>query len=245
MVSGRRAVFGSLFFFWLACSTEDTGLGNVNDGAEPSSVQSEDVGAPPDLRVNRPDRGIDPAPDAPGADAPGVSDGGTDAPIDSALPPSDVAPDLAAPIDQPMGAACGANGECKGGHCVDGFCCESLCNDGCNACSQARTGRANGVCSWAKDTDGNACGKTCGSVAAVPSVVQKICRAGACVVPAAPKVLESCRDDNPCVAAFCDNNEARCVKTTCPTAGTCCCRATTGDRMCLKQDQCKGKSVCE
>jgi hypothetical protein len=30
---------------------------------------------------------------------------------------------------------------------VDSFCCDTACGDFCSACSQAKTGAANGVCS--------------------------------------------------------------------------------------------------
>src|SRR6185436_15142633 len=45
----------------------------------------------------------------------------------------------------PDGAACEADKDCHGVHCVDGVCCESAC-DGCNACSNDLTGQADGKC---------------------------------------------------------------------------------------------------
>ena len=233
---GRVGVVG-LVIFWLGCSTEDTGLRSID--AETNSVQSLEPDAQPPTRVNRADRPADmmaPAPDA-ATDAP--------APVDLAAPPPDLAGDLPPRTDQPQGAACGADKECRTGHCVDGVCCDKACNEGCSACNLARTGRADGTCSWARDTNDKPCGKACSSVATMPAVVEKICVAGACVVPSAPKVLTSCRDANPCVVAFCDNNEARCVKTTCPTQGTCCCKSQSGQRMCSRRDQCTGTKMCE
>jgi len=46
------------------------------------------------------------------------------------------------------GSACtpGANNECATGFCVDGFCCDTGCNGKCVACSNAKTGQANGKC---------------------------------------------------------------------------------------------------
>jgi hypothetical protein len=237
---GRLGVVG-LITFWLACSTEDTGLRNGID-ADTNSVQTiETMDAQPVKPASKPDRSPDlmvVPPDA-ATDTPVMVEAGPEA------GPPDLAPDLPPKTDQPQGAACGAGKECRSGHCVDGFCCDKACDDGCNACSLARTGRANGTCSWARDTNDKPCGKACSSVATMPAVVEKVCVAGACVVPTAPKVLTNCRDANPCVVAFCDNNEARCVKTTCPTMGTCCCKSSSGARMCSRRDQCTGSKMCE
>jgi hypothetical protein len=237
-----RAVIALLIFASSGCSTEETGLFQKPDAAEDptSSPQGLDPDAgPPDTRP-RPDKA--PAPDLAAPDAPSVPD---------APAPADVAPDLAPdkpPVtNQPVGASCNKDSECKGGHCVDGVCCESACGDACSACSQARTGRSDGTCARARDMEGKACGKACSSVATMPAVVEKVCSpTGACVVPSSgPKVLSNCHDTNPCVVAFCDDNEARCVKTTCPTQGTCCCRSSTGQRACTSRTQCTGSKMCE
>lgn len=37
--------------------------------------------------------------------------------------------------------------ECASGNCVDGYCCDGTCNGICEACSNALTGKTNGVCS--------------------------------------------------------------------------------------------------
>lgn len=241
MFSGLgRAGLLALVTFSIGCSTEDTGLRGGPD-AELNSVQTlePDAAPRPDTRVNRPDLAADvKAPDTPDA-APD-----TPASVSPDVAP-DLGPDLPPRTNQPQGAACGAGSECRSGHCVDGVCCDKACNDGCNACVLARTGRANGTCSWAKDLDDKPCGKACSSVATMPAVVEKVCRAGACVVPTAPKVLTNCRDTDPCVVAFCDNNEARCVKTTCPQQGTCCCRSQSGQRSCSQRTQCTGTRMCQ
>lgn len=44
------------------------------------------------------------------------------------------------------GAACTRTDECGSGYCVDGVCCGSACNGPCEACSQAKTGQADGTC---------------------------------------------------------------------------------------------------
>ena len=65
--------------------------------------------------------------------------GGIDAPADA---PSDF------PTGVPVGSTCQVNGDCTLGHCIDGVCCESAC-DGCNACSNAYTGKDDGKCASA------------------------------------------------------------------------------------------------
>jgi hypothetical protein len=241
MVSGfGRAALALLTISWLGCSTEETGLVYVDAAAEPTNLpQGLTPDASPPLKRDAKPLTPDTSPDVPDAalmpDAPAMPD----------VDPPDLAPDTPPVTNQAQGARCGKDSECKGGHCVDGVCCESACNDGCGACSQVRTGKANGICGRAKDMEGKACGKACGSVAAMPAVVEKVCAAGACVVPSAPKVMTNCHDSNPCVVAFCDNNEARCVKTTCPQQGTCCCRSSSGQRTCSQRNQCTGSKMCE
>jgi len=48
--------------------------------------------------------------------------------------------------DQAKGATCTAASQCTSGNCVDGFCCDAPCNGTCQACSNAKTGAANGTC---------------------------------------------------------------------------------------------------
>jgi hypothetical protein len=240
-----RAVLALFIISSLGCSTEETGLTYVDAAADPTNQQQgfEADASPPPLKRDAKALPPDLAPDAP-AGAPDAALA-PDAPAPPDVGPPDLTPDKPPVTNLSQGAACGGDRECRSGHCVDGVCCESACNDGCSACAQARTGKANGTCSRAKDLEGKACGKACSSVATMPAVVEKICSAGACVVPNAPKVLTSCQDENPCVVAFCDNNEARCVKTTCPQQGTCCCRSSNGQRACSQRNQCSGSKMCE
>ena len=44
------------------------------------------------------------------------------------------------------GAVCSTNAQCQSGFCVDGFCCNAACNGSCQACSNAKSGGANGTC---------------------------------------------------------------------------------------------------
>jgi hypothetical protein len=246
MVSGfARSLITLLIISSLGCSTEDTGLSSADAAADPTnSAQGleADAAAPPIKRDAKPL-----LPDAPGPDLVAKVDAAApDAPVAPDAGPPDLAADKPAITNQPQGADCAADSECKGGHCVDGVCCESACKDGCSACAQARTGKSSGTCARAKDLEGKVCGRACSSVATMPAVVERVCMAGACVVPSAPKVLTNCHDDNPCVVAFCDNNEARCVTTApCPQQGTCCCRTSSGQRSCSQRTQCTGSKMCE
>jgi hypothetical protein len=44
------------------------------------------------------------------------------------------------------GSICTLGSECLSGNCVDGFCCNTACAGPCQACSNAKTGGANGTC---------------------------------------------------------------------------------------------------
>jgi hypothetical protein len=241
MSSSRRGtVLVCLTFLGLGCSTEEVGLHGAGVDAQVAqqSVEQDTAVA---IRPDRaPDRPV-PTPDAgAGVDVPAAA---PDAAPDVALPP-DTTPDLPPPTNQPLGTACTKGSECKSGHCFDGVCCNDACTDGCSACTKARTGKADGTCATAADLEGKACGRACGTVMAVPSVIEKICQAGACVLPLAPRLVERCRDDDPCRVAFCDDNAARCVTTGCPQSASCCCRSANGQRTCTREDQCRGERMC-
>jgi hypothetical protein len=234
MLAGRRALLVGLFVL-LNCSTEDIGL-HEHDGSTAAMQGMEDPPRP-DVGVSRPDRGVEVA---------AAADAGADAPapaLDATAAPDRMA-DLP-PTDLPNGARCGSRGECKSGFCVDGVCCNEACDDGCSSCTAGETDRADGICGKARAREGKACGRACGTAAGVPAVLERICVSGACVLPLIPKALERCQDESPCVTSFCDDNEGRCVKRTCPTAGTCCCKLPTGTRMCTRQELCRGERMCE
>ncbi|MFL5305294.1 MAG: hypothetical protein ACJ8F1_08775 [Polyangia bacterium] len=88
------------------------------------------------------------------------------------------------------GAACTASNQCGSGSCVDGFCCNVACTGACTACSNARTGTANGTCAnvvaGAADsrcTLGATCGNTgtctaVGTCALAPTTT--VCAAASC-----------------------------------------------------------------
>jgi hypothetical protein len=88
------------------------------------------------------------------------------------------------------GGACTATDQCTSGACVDGFCCNTACTGACTACSNAKTGAANGTCAnttaGASDTrcvTAPPCGNTgacsgSGTCAFAPTTTS--CRAASC-----------------------------------------------------------------
>lgn len=128
----------------------------------------------------------------------GGADGGLAGAAGGALGGSDVGGSVADanadfPAASPIGSACQVDGDCAKAHCVDGICCESLCG-GCNACSNALTGKADGTCApvasgqdphdaCADETATNQCGNdgTCDGAGACRKVGgNHVCAAGSC-----------------------------------------------------------------
>lgn len=102
-----------------------------------------------------------------------------------------------APADRgqllPSGVPCSANGDCNTGFCVDGICCATACS-GCNACTNALTGKADGTCAavltgtdphgqCTDETASNQCGNdgTCDGNGACRKVsMSHVCKAASC-----------------------------------------------------------------
>ncbi len=105
------------------------------------------------------------------------------------------------------GAACTASNQCGSGSCVDGFCCNVACTGACTACSNARTGAANGTCA---NLVAGAADSRC--VAAPPCGKTGTCTAtGTCALAPATTV---------CAAASCSNGLAT-PAANCNGAGAC------------------------
>ena len=116
--------------------TADAAEGGL-DGAAPAGTDG-----PGGVAGSTGSTGPDAAPSTPGIDAAGGaggSSGGPDAAPDVLLAPSD-APSLLA-----VGASCSVGSACASGICADAVCCDKACT-GCNACTQALTGKPDGIC---------------------------------------------------------------------------------------------------
>jgi hypothetical protein len=109
------------------------------------------------------------------------------------------------------GAACSVGGECVSGNCVDGVCCASACNTACRACSNAKTGQADGTC--APIPSGQDSDSECPNDGAASCDRDGFCDgAGACRLHAAATV---------CLAASCADTTSVNVADTCNGTGTC------------------------
>jgi MYXO-CTERM domain-containing protein len=104
----------------------------------------------------------------------------------------------------PQGSPCTSPGECTTGACVDGFCCNQVKCAGCEACSNAKTGQANGTCANVIDgTDPNrSCRPTGGGCAT------DACQGGACTVFV---TSGSCYIQNACWSSGAPNPTASCL----------------------------------
>jgi hypothetical protein len=67
----------------------------------------------------------------------------SDGKLDGAETGVDCGPDLCGKCG---GQTCGAGPECGSGFCAGGVCCDTACDGGCMACSEATTGKPDGVC---------------------------------------------------------------------------------------------------
>ena len=109
-----------------------------------------------------------------------------------------------------LGIPCAGPADCANGFCVDGFCCNSACGSACKACSQAKTGVANGTCAdvlAGTDPDGDC---TADAVSSCGQTGQ--CSAGACEIYPAGTVCApgSCSNAMASAADLC-NGSGTCV----------------------------------
>lgn len=152
------------------------------------------------------------------------------------------------------GSACNAAVEasqCLSNNCVDGFCCNSACTSQCQACSNALTGNANGVCTTVvagvpdpSHTCAVATPSTCGtnglcaangacqdySPATACGPTGPSCTGGVATMPGSCSGNGSCNDTVSCSPYVCG-------ATTCLTA---CGAQITGDASCVPGDYCDG-----
>lgn len=139
------------------------------------------------------------------------------------------------------GTACSASNQCQSDQCIDGFCCESECTGKCRACSQAKTGVANGYCrdvTLGTDPDaecavdaGNACGLDgmCGTGGACRFQPPSLSCGAASCSQGMYTPTGSCNGTGQCVAgtpAECTGHMPCSSGTACAT--TCTANSTTG-----------------
>jgi len=141
-----------------------------------------------------------------------------------------------------QGAACTLNAECQSGACVDGFCCNNACGALCQACSNAKTGAANGTCSNVTvNTDpDNECATECNGAGACEAAtgtacaLASQCQSGFCV-------------DGFCCGAVCSATCQACsLAKTGSANGTCgnVTNATDPDNECAGVTTCNGAGAC-
>jgi hypothetical protein len=145
-----------------------------------------------------------------------------------------------------VGSSCAVAGDCSTGFCVDGVCCAQACS-GCNACSQALTGKSDGICApvssgtdphnaCADQTATNQCGDdgTCDGSGAC----RKVSTSHQCTPP-------SCNGATFTSASNCDGLGS-CTTPTVTMCGAFQCVATTGcKKACAAQTDCDGSSYCD
>ncbi|MFO0590653.1 MAG: hypothetical protein U0441_24130 [Polyangiaceae bacterium] len=143
------------------------------------------------------------------------------------------------------GTACTVNGECASGFCVDGFCCGSACTFSCQACSNAKTGSANGTCANVKvstDPDSECPGNTnCNGLG----------QCGLFTNGTACSITAECTSAN-CVDGVCCNTACGALCQACTAAktgganGTCAnvTNATDPDSECAGVTNCNGAGAC-
>jgi hypothetical protein len=146
---------------------------------------------------------------------------------------------------QAVGAACGAAGECSSGFCVDGVCCEATCDAGCFACSNAKTGQANGHC--AAITAGTDPDNECTQEAASTCGHDGMCDgAGACRLYGATTVCagETCSAGLDTPARLCDGAGACLPAGNGTSCGAYMCGASTCETGCSANTDCASGYFC-
>jgi hypothetical protein len=144
------------------------------------------------------------------------------------------------------GLACTSGGQCASGLCVDGVCCTTTCGGGsvsdCQACSIARGGTQNGVCTAL--TNPTASSITCRNASGVCDVADR-CVAGNMACPEAfaptttqcrPAVTGGCD-----VADFCTGTSSACPADRFAPSSTVCRVAAAGG--CDVAERCTGSSA--
>lgn len=139
-----------------------------------------------------------------------------------------------------VGNACpnGAS-DCPLGFCVDGFCCRNACTGACTACSNVRTGAANGECAAVVDfTDPKG---SCEENPSTPCGLSGVCVTGQCALqPAGTPCGETCVG-NGYIGLSCDGTGMCDYNSTgyqdCGSSVNCCVRAN-GDITCAEPGNC-------
>ncbi|MCC6528358.1 MAG: hypothetical protein IT373_37280 [Polyangiaceae bacterium] len=155
-----------------------------------------------------------------------------------------------------VGEACTAHEQCASGFCPgdDGVCCTTNCTGGCEACTAAKTGGADGTCGpIAVGTDPDAectdegaascgvAGTGCNGNAAAPActlyAADTPCAAAVCADGAATPAL-GCDGDGTCVSVA----PTSCAPYACNSAGTDCLLACQSDADCDSLHFCSSQS---
>jgi hypothetical protein len=145
----------------------------------------------------------------------------------------------------PVGSQCSKSGDCQLGNCIDGVCCESACS-GCNACSSALTGKADGSC--APVVDGQDPHDECQDVTATNQCgTDGACNGtGACRYVGNSHVCKAaaCSGSNFTPAATCDG-AGECKTPPAESCGAAQCAVTGCLTSCSTQAQCSPSSYCK
>ncbi len=179
-----------------------------------------------------------------GGDGGGIIGGaaGMDAGVGGSAGAVDAGMDASA--DAGNGAPCTAASQCPSGFCVDGVCCEAACTGSCSACSNAKTGQADGLCRpipAGMDPDDECAAQdpsTCG--------LDGVCNgAGACRKWGANTTCaaESCTGSTDTPARTC-NGSGTCQAATNASCGNYVCGATSCKTSCTTGTDCASGAVC-